>query len=66
MKTQNVVQREVQDKWAMVPQKNTPIHKAGLVLPPGNWEAFDPFLLMAEDNMKKVLLIIIRIVASKQ
>ena len=53
METQPVVQREIQDKWTLAPQKNTPIHKAGLVLPPGNWEAFDPFLLMAEDDMKK-------------
>lgn len=53
METQPIVQREIQNKWAMAPQKNTPIHKGGLVLPPGNWEAFDPFLLMAEDDMKK-------------
>lgn len=37
----------------MTLQKNTSIHQAGLVLPPGNWETFDPFLVMAEDNMKK-------------
>lgn len=53
MNTQQTVQREIKDKWALLPQKDTPIHKAGLALPPGNWEAFDPFLLMAEDDMKK-------------
>ena len=53
MDTQQIVQREIKDKWALSPQKDTPIHKAGLALPPGNWEAFDPFLLMAEDDMRK-------------
>ncbi len=53
METQIIVQRSIQQRWALAPHKNTPIHKAGLVLPPGNWELFDPFLLMAEDDMKK-------------
>lgn len=46
-------QREIQNKWSVIPQRNTPIHKQHLVLPPEQWEAFDPFLVMAEDNMKK-------------
>ncbi|MFD2035387.1 pirin family protein [Belliella marina] len=37
----------------MSPQIDTPIHKQNLVLPGNQWEAFDPFLIMAEDNMKK-------------
>ncbi|MCF6406236.1 pirin family protein [Chitinophaga filiformis] len=53
MNTQQIIQREIQQKWPVIPQKDTPIHKAGLVLPPGNWAAFDPFLVMAEDNMQK-------------
>ena len=53
METQTIVNREIQRKWPLAIHKNTPIHKAGLALPPGNWEQFDPFLLMAEDDMKK-------------
>lgn len=50
---QPINQREIKDQWSVIPQKNTPIHKAGLVLPSGQWKEFDPFLIMAEDLMKK-------------
>jgi redox-sensitive bicupin YhaK (pirin superfamily) len=50
---ERIIQREVLEKWPMVYHKNTPIHRAGLALAPGNWKKFDPFLLMAEDLMKK-------------
>ena len=43
MKTGKIVQREIQEKWAVEYHKNTPIHKAGLALAPGNWEKYDPF-----------------------
>jgi len=53
MKNINSVQRKITEKWAVEYHKNTPVHKAGLLLAPGNWDKFDPFLLMAEDHMKK-------------
>jgi redox-sensitive bicupin YhaK (pirin superfamily) len=49
----NKAERKVSAKWSVDYHKDTPIHRAGLLLPPGNWERFDPFLLMAEDRMKK-------------
>lgn len=53
MQINNVVQREIEQKWSLTPYVNSPIHKANVVLMPGNWQRFDPFLLMMEDNMKK-------------
>jgi redox-sensitive bicupin YhaK (pirin superfamily) len=53
METQNIIQRKVSVNWSVDYHKGTPIHKAGLALPGGNWDQFDPFLLMAEDHMKK-------------
>ena len=53
MQTNKIVQREIDEKWRVIPRINTPIHKASVVLPPGYWQRFDPFLLMAEDYMKK-------------
>lgn len=50
---EKVIQREISEKWSMTYHKNTPVHRAGLALAPGNWGKFDPFLLMAEDLMKK-------------
>ena len=32
---------------------DTPTHRARVILMPGNWQRFDPFLLMVEDYMKK-------------
>lgn len=49
----NVVKREIEEKWSLTPYVNSPIHKANVVLMPNNWQRFDPFLLMMEDNMKK-------------
>lgn len=48
-----MIQREIQNKWSVIPQRNSPIHKQNLVLPAEKWDDFDPFLIMAEDNMKK-------------
>jgi redox-sensitive bicupin YhaK (pirin superfamily) len=53
MKNSDKLQRSIRAKWSVEYHKDTPIHKAGLLLPPGHWEQFDPFLVMAEDNMKR-------------
>ncbi|MCE7039026.1 pirin family protein [Dyadobacter sp. CY312] len=53
MENINRKKRKVSALWSVEYHKNTPIHKAGLLLAPGNWERFDPFLLMAEDHMKQ-------------
>lgn len=34
-------------------QEHSPIHAAGPVIEPGNWEKYDPFLLMMEDKFQK-------------
>ncbi|HEX2911326.1 MAG TPA: pirin family protein [Chloroflexia bacterium] len=49
MKNSVKVQREIKRVWTVKPQQESPIHKVGLVLEPGNWAEFDPFLMMAED-----------------
>ena len=53
MEINNIVQREIEEKWSAATRVNSQIHQALIVLPPGDWLRFDPFLLMAEDNMKK-------------
>lgn len=53
MERNKIIQREIETKWSSIPRINSPIHKARVVIPPGNWNRFDPFLLMAEDYMKK-------------
>ncbi|WP_028782439.1 pirin family protein [Thalassobacillus devorans] len=43
-------ERGIERVWTVEYQEGTGPHKqVGQVLPPGNWEQFDPFLLMAED-----------------
>lgn len=46
-------QRAIKKTWKVQLKKNSDIHSAGLVLPPGNMEEFDPFLIMAEDIFQK-------------
>jgi redox-sensitive bicupin YhaK (pirin superfamily) len=46
-------QRIIKRTWKVQLKKNSDIHSAGLVLPSGNWEEFDPFLVMAEDIFQK-------------
>ncbi len=41
--------RAIKKVWTVKPVQNSPIHKVGIVLEPGNWAEFDPFLMMAED-----------------
>lgn len=47
------LQREIKRVWTVNHQHQSPTHKVGLLLQPGNWEEFDPFLLMAEDWFQK-------------
>lgn len=46
-------QRKIKRTWKVQLKKNSDIHSAGLVLPSGNWEEFDPFFIMAEDIFQK-------------
>lgn len=46
-------QRKIKRTWKVQLKKNSDIHSAGLVLPSGSWEEFDPFLVMAEDIFQK-------------
>ncbi len=41
--------REINKVWTVKPQQESPIHKVGMVLEPGNYHEYDPFLFMAED-----------------
>jgi redox-sensitive bicupin YhaK (pirin superfamily) len=43
------IERDIKRVWTVKPQQESSIHKVGIVLQPGNWEEFDPFLMMAED-----------------
>ena len=42
-------QRNIRRVWTVKPQKESSEHKMAVVLEPGNWAEFDPFLMMAED-----------------
>ena len=53
MQLEKLVERDIQAKWKIIPRMDTPIHRARVILMPGNWQRFDPFLLMVEDYMKK-------------
>lgn len=53
MNNQSYVQRDIKRVWKVKFQNQSPTHKVGLVLEPGNWEEFDPFLIMAEDWFQK-------------
>ena len=44
-----MIERDIRRVWTVKPMQESPIHKVGLVLEPGHWEEFDPFLMMAED-----------------
>ena len=46
-------QRKIKRTWKVKLKKNSDVHSADLVLPYGNWEEFDPFLVMAEDKFQK-------------
>ncbi|MFI5131002.1 MAG: pirin family protein [Chitinophagales bacterium] len=53
MQSEKLVERDIQAKWKIIPRMDTPIHRAEVILMPGNWQRFDPFLLVVEDYMKK-------------
>jgi redox-sensitive bicupin YhaK (pirin superfamily) len=48
-----IIERDI--KWVRTPEKNQvgSGHQNRLLLEPGNWEEFDPFLLLAEDWFQK-------------
>ena len=46
-------QRKIKRTWKVQLKKNSEINTSGLVLPSGNWEEFDPFLIMAEDKVQR-------------
>jgi redox-sensitive bicupin YhaK (pirin superfamily) len=52
MHTDIILQRSIEEKWERIPQVNSDKHKAWAIIPPGNWQRFDPFLGMMEDDMK--------------
>jgi redox-sensitive bicupin YhaK (pirin superfamily) len=49
MENKSIIQRNISDVWEVSHQRRGPKHTAGMVLEPGHWRRFDPFLLMAED-----------------
>lgn len=53
MSNEQIVQRTIANIRTVQFQQHSPTHKVGLVLEPGNWEEYDPFLLMAEDTFEK-------------
>ncbi|MEH7347096.1 pirin family protein [Bacillus sp. JJ1532] len=53
MSSQNVWSRGIRSVKNVSFQENSPTHKVGFVLEPGNWEEYDPFLLMAEDFFQR-------------
>lgn len=49
-----VFQRQVKDHWKVTYEEaNFPFIQKGWILPPGRYEDFDPFILMAEDWFKR-------------
>ncbi|QED46407.1 pirin family protein [Cytobacillus dafuensis] len=45
--------RDIQKIWTVHERIFSDIHRAGAILEPGNWEAYDPFLLLMEDKFQK-------------
>lgn len=43
------MQRDIKRLWTVTRQQQNPKHTVGLVLEPGHWDEYDPFLLLAED-----------------
>jgi redox-sensitive bicupin YhaK (pirin superfamily) len=44
-----VTRREISRVWTVKPEQVGPGHTVGMVLEPGHWHEFDPFLMLAED-----------------
>ncbi|MCU1806643.1 pirin family protein [Cytobacillus firmus] len=53
MQNEKIPKREIASIRKVKLQKHSPIHAAGPVIEPGNWEKYDPFLLMMEDKFQK-------------
>lgn len=53
MESKNIFKRDIAEVRDVKLQKYSPIHTAGPVIEPGNWEKSDPFLLMMEDKFQK-------------
>jgi len=49
MKNDKMILRDVTRTWTVQPQQHSPGHTVAMVLEPGRWEEFDPFLFLAED-----------------
>jgi quercetin 2,3-dioxygenase len=49
MTASSKLQRDIQRVWKAEPRQNSPVHKAAMVLEPGHWAQYDPFLMLAED-----------------
>lgn len=49
MSSQTAVQRDILRVWDVPPVRQNAIHTVGMVLEPGKFTEFDPFLLLAED-----------------
>lgn len=45
--------RDIQKIWTVQERTISNIHRAGAILEPGNWQAYDPFLLLMEDKFEK-------------
>lgn len=45
--------RGIRKVWTVQEKKVSAVHRAGAVLEPGNWNDYDPFLLLMEDNFEK-------------
>jgi len=48
-----ITQRRIRRVKTVEYQTNSPIHRNGFVLEPGNWEEYDPFLMLAEDFFQR-------------
>lgn len=49
----NEKHRDIQKIWTMQERTISNIHRASAILEPGNWQAYDPFLLLMEDKFQK-------------
>ncbi len=46
-------ERDIERRWRPERVKESAIHEIARVLPPGHWQEFDPFLMMAEDWFRR-------------
>lgn len=47
------IQRRIRRVKTVQMTTNSPIHRSGSVLEPGNWQEYDPFLLLMEDIFER-------------